>query len=120
VIVLITGDRGWKDKTAVDTVIAGLRHLQKPLTVLHGHAKGADALAHEWRACADVDVRSFPADWTRFGNGAGPIRNRQMLDEEPDLVVAFHDDLVHSKGTGDCVAEALRRGIPVWHFQHPA
>jgi len=36
-----------------------------------------------------------------------------MLDEKPDLVIAFHPNLAESKGTKDCVNEAKRRGIPV-------
>lgn len=39
-----------------------------------------------------------------------------MLDEKPDLVVAFHDALHRSRGTKDCVEEAQRRGIPVRVF----
>jgi hypothetical protein len=48
--------------------------------VLHGGARGADqaiALAADqlgWPAAA------LPADWRRFGRGAGPIRNRQLLE----------------------------------------
>lgn len=48
---------------------------------------------------------------TRREGGAGPLRNRQMLDEVPDLVLAFHAEMQSSKGTKDCVLEANRRGI---------
>ena len=84
--------------------------------MFHGAARGADSIADEWKHLG-VDVRPYPADWTRFRKSAGPIRNRQMLDDQPDLVVAFHDDLAASKGTKDCVEEAARRGIPVWHLR---
>lgn len=118
--VLITGDRDWTDEFPIDAIIAGLLSLAspEPLILLHGKARGADRLVDQWKSCAGVDVRPFPADWDRYGRSAGPIRNRQMLNEEPDLVVAFHDDLDESKGTKDCVAEAARRGIPVWHLRH--
>ena len=59
-------------------------------------------------------IKRFPADWTKFGTKAGPIRNREMLDLQPDLVIAFHRNLKKSKGTIDTVMEANRRGIPVW------
>jgi len=48
--------------------------------LLHGGARGADqaiAIAADqlgWPAAA------LPADWRRFGRGAGPIRNRQLLE----------------------------------------
>lgn len=54
----------------------------------------------------------IPADWTTYGKAAGPIRNRQMLDLNPDIVIAFHNDITSSKGTKDTVTEAKRRGIP--------
>ena len=57
-------------------------------------------------------VREFPADWS-IGRSAGPIRNRKMLDEKPDFVLAFHPDIKKSKGTADTVREATRRGIKV-------
>lgn len=49
--------------------------------LLHGGARGADqaiALAADqlgWPSAA------LPADWRRFGRGAGPIRNRQLLEQ---------------------------------------
>lgn len=39
------------------------------------------------------------------------IRNIEMLDQKPDLVLAFWDGA--STGTGHTVAEAGKRGIPV-------
>ncbi len=119
--VLVTGSRDWDDEYPIDVIVAGLSCLlggaNEELELIHGDCKrGADAMADTWRDV--VDVTPFPADWDRFKKGAGPIRNRQMLDEEPDLVVAFNDDLANSKGTKDCVEEARRRGIPVWLLAH--
>lgn len=119
--VLITGGRDWTDDFPIDAIIAGLLSMAGPgpLILLHGTARGADSIADQWKFSAEVDVRPFPADWDKYRKAAGPIRNRQMLDEQPDLVVAFHDHLESSKGTKDCVEEAARRGIPVWHLRHP-
>ncbi|QPN64877.1 hypothetical protein H8F25_04310 [Synechococcus sp. CBW1004] len=49
--------------------------------LLHGGARGADQAigraAHQlgWR------VQSLAAEWRRFGRCAGPIRNRQLLEQ---------------------------------------
>jgi len=49
--------------------------------LLHGGARGADQAigraAHQlgWR------VQSLAAEWRRFGRSAGPIRNRQLLEQ---------------------------------------
>jgi hypothetical protein len=65
-----------------------------------------------------IPVLSFPADWARFGRAAGPIRNQRMLDEgKPTLVLAFHNNIVESKGTKDMVKRARKAGIRVRLFR---
>ena len=60
-----------------------------------------------------IPVEKYPADWTRYGYAAGPIRNQQMLDEgRPSLVLAFHNDFEHSKGTKDMIDKARKANIP--------
>lgn len=62
-------------------------------------------------------VESYPADWKRYGRAAGPIRNRQMLEEgKPDLIIAFHSNLAESRGTANMVKIARKAGIEVRVF----
>jgi hypothetical protein len=59
--------------------------------LLHGGARGTD---QGIAAAADQlgwPSQALPADWRRFGRGAGPIRNRQLLD------LALANALSHSK-----------------------
>jgi hypothetical protein len=87
------------------------------LRVIHGGAPGLDNMAGEvaTEILGVSKVEVFPADWTRLGNAAGPVRNRQMLEESPDLVVAFHNDLWgKSKGTKDMVLISREAKIPVY------
>ncbi len=57
-------------------------------------------------------VHPHPANWDQYHRAAGPLRNREMLKEAPDIVLAFHDDLSQSKGTRDMVNQALKAGVP--------
>jgi hypothetical protein len=77
-------------------------------TVVHGGAKGADALAGRWADAREVNTEVFYADWAR-GKRAGPERNQRMLDSKPDLVVAFPG----GRGTADMVRRAKAAGIEV-------
>lgn len=111
---LVTGDRDWSDvKLIVDT----LEQLPPGTIVVHGACRGADTIAGEVAKALGFVVRAYPADWDSFKFRAGPIRNQLMLDEEHreeepiDLVIAFHDDIGHSKGTKDMVKKALKAGI---------
>ena len=108
--VLVCGGRDYDDR---DNVFDALDALHAEYTfdrVIHGGAMGADYLAHEWATSRRVVVRTFMADWNRYGRSAGPIRNRQMLEEgQPDLVVAFPG----GSGTANMIKQALSARVAV-------
>lgn len=82
----------------------------------HGGARGADTLAGEWAARFQVPCRVFTADWKGYGNLAGALRNKAMLEEfAPDYVIVFPG----GKGTADCVRRAKQRFIPVLYALMP-
>jgi hypothetical protein len=95
--VLVCGDRNWKDEAKIEDRIQEIWDaVDNPdkVIILHGGAKGADSIAGFLAEDKyGFTVKAFPADWTKHGKSAGPIRNRQMLDEEPDLVIAFHSNI---------------------------
>lgn len=112
--VLVTGDRNWTDKGTIHSVLSKLQKLGYT-ELIEGEARGADTIArNEALKLGYPIVSKYPAQWNRYGRGAGPIRNRQMLDEgKPDLVVWFHRNLAESKGTKDMVNYAISRGVHV-------
>lgn len=79
-------------------------------TIIEGEAKGADTLARLFGETIGIPVEKYPADWSKHGKAAGPIRNKQMLDEgKPDLVIAFM--FPDSRGTANMVKQAEKAGI---------
>jgi predicted Rossmann-fold nucleotide-binding protein len=108
--VLVCGGRNYRNWSAVAESLQRI-HATTPIDVLiHGCAKGADALAARWAYLVGVRERGFGADWETHGRAAGPIRNQAMLDEgKPDLVVAFPG----GAGTADMVRRAAAAGITV-------
>lgn len=110
--VLICGDRNWINHESIRSWLSKLQDLGYD-TVIEGEARGADTIAREEAEAMGLIVLKFPANWVKYGRSAGPIRNRQMLDQTPDLVVAFHGNIQASKGTADTMKEAMRRGIQV-------
>ncbi len=108
--VLVCGDRNWSD---VDTTFKALAKLPRDVLVIHGAARGADRIADQCARKLGLQVRPVPADWDKQGKAAGPLRNKKMIAMKPDGVLAFHDDLVRSKGTRNCVKLAQKEGIPV-------
>lgn len=119
-VILVCGDRNWKDVEVIaDTLLAEVQAHEPRPHLLNGGCRGADRLAAGVAEEFGWLVSTLNADWLRYGKSAGPRRNRAMLDENPDIVIAFHDNIEQSRGTKDCVNEARRRGIPVRIVSHP-
>jgi hypothetical protein len=117
--LLVCGDRDWTDRDLLFDVMDGFGNQYLwDFVLVHGAARGADIMAAEWAKERSVPTLSFPAQWGEFGKGAGPIRNRQMLNLGLDLVVAFHDDIRHSKGTRHMVTIARQAEVPVKLIYH--
>lgn len=106
--VLACGSRSW---TNVDAIRARIYRLPADAIVMHGDAPGVDRMAALAAEEHGLAVKAFPADWKRHGRRAGFLRNLVMLDQEPDLVLAWWDGT--SRGTEHTIREAARRGIPV-------
>lgn len=113
--VLICGDRNWTD---IKLIRKRLCKLPVGSMLIHGAAPGADSLAAIIGDSLGFAVLAFSAEWEKLGKAAGPIRNKTMLAELPDLVIAFHDDMTKSKGTKDCISQATKKGIKVEIIGH--
>lgn len=108
--VLVCGGRNFSDWVLLGDTLDKF-HAQTPFSALiHGAAKGADTLAHEWAEQRGIRIDWFRADWTKYRKAAGPIRNTRMLEEgKPDLVIAFKG----GKGTRNMITQALAANVPV-------
>lgn len=118
--VLVCGGRTWgeylRDKPEGITIAQRqflwytLSGFEPAITeVIHGGAKGADRMAAKWAYANGVNETCVRADWNTHGRSAGPIRNQEMLDLEPGVVIAFPG----GKGTADMVTRARKAGVRV-------
>lgn len=136
-LVLVTGSRAWTAEDVIadallDTWHDALQTGHTGITVLEGGAHGADRIAGQWaqqHATDGVDHQQMAADWTgpcaadcppshrktRAGGDycplAGHRRNQAMVDQRPQIVLAFQ--VGRSTGTADCIRRAEKAGIPV-------
>ena len=107
--VLITGGRDFSDRALLFDALDRLHSIHGFTVLIHGDASGADRLSGEWAASKGIQVEARPAEWKKHGRAAGPIRNSQMLDEKPGLVIAFPG----GNGTADMVKKAKQAGLEV-------
>lgn len=86
--ILIAGGRSFSDKQFLFLYMDQWE--DEATVVISGCAKGADSLGEAWAKSRGIPVERFPAQWSRYGRKAGPLRNIEMLEKgKPDLVVVF-------------------------------
>jgi hypothetical protein len=72
-----------------------IQHFQltgKVSEVVSGTASGIDSLGEKWAAHYKIKIKRFPAEWNKYGNSAGPIRNKDMA-EYADALLLIWDGL---------------------------
>ena len=108
--VLVCGGRDFGDIKLFEETMAAVDRDHGISCVIQGVAKGADAMAYDWAVRNRRVCMNYVAEWKKYGNSAGAIRNQRMIsDGKPDLVVAFPG----GRGTADMKRRARSHGISV-------
>ncbi len=107
----VVGSREYTDYERVRKAIESFPHVK---IIVSGGAKGADTLAERAASELGLEFEVFRADWKRYGQGAGPMRNTKIV-ENSDAVLAFI--LPGSRGTLDTLKKATKRGLRLWVIQ---
>ena len=111
--VLVCGGRDFNNynllsKTLHEVIYDGDHTYYSDVTIISGNARGADKLGEQFARDNECKLEIFPADWDKFGKGAGFIRNQKMIDEgKPDLVVAFPGGV----GTKNMIERSVKAGV---------
>lgn len=109
--LLVCGSRTWEDKERLENEIVRLHNHSKITELICGDAKGADAYAANIAINHDIPCRIFYADWNKHGKAAGIVRNKAMLNQQPDIVLACWDG--QSKGTKNMIDIANKASITI-------
>jgi hypothetical protein len=140
--ILVTGSRDWTDEVLIANALlearergpmrAGLHRM----TLVHGGAKGADAIAAKWAEKWGWLIEPHPADWTapcrdtcrpghrrrrwdgaEYCPAAGNYRNQDMVDLSADVCLAFIKN--NSNGATHCSELADAAGIQTYWWRKP-
>lgn len=87
--------------------------------IIEGDCSGVDKISAKIALSIgyqEKNIEKYPADWSKYGKKAGPVRNKQMLEANPDFILAFHQSIWSSKGTKNMIKQALTLGKIVWLF----
>lgn len=112
--LIVAGGRNFRDYERLSTELFALAEGElnaESVEIVSGMARGADALGYHFAQAEGVLCHQFPADWDKYGKGAGYRRNQQMADFS-DGLIAFWDGV--SRGTAHMIQTMKRQGKPVW------
>ena len=109
--LMVCGGRYFYNKELLESSLNELiqTNCWKDVAILEGGASGADTLAEEYAKKNGLAFFVYPADWEKYGKAAGPIRNKQMV-EDCDYCIAFWDG--QSKGTKSSIDFCKEMGKP--------
>jgi YspA, cpYpsA-related SLOG family len=123
---IISGGRDFSDKIHLETTLKYCLKWWNLSLIITGGATGADTLAHNWATSHGLQTLVKKANWediTREGavirkrrDGslydalAGHHRNQLMLNEKPNVVIAFKG----GTGTEQMITISRKAGVPVF------
>lgn len=111
--VIVAGGRDFIDYALMERTLDRLIYhkcLRREVEIVSGCARGADTLAIQWARSRGFPVKRFPADWDKYGRGAGSLRNIEMAEYGTHLI-AFWDG--KSRGTAHMIRTATEHGLKV-------
>lgn len=90
--VIIAGSRGFNNyELLCQWCDYMLQNFSYPdIVIVSGTARGADQLGERYARERGIQIDSRPADWDRFGKGAGYRRNEEMA-QNADACICFYD-----------------------------
>lgn len=116
--VIVCGSRTFTDYPLLRRKLDRLLATVKDPLIVHGGAKGADALAAKYAEWYWYEQSIYHADWEHYGKSAGPRRNKDMIEgvlsvagRKRSVLIAFH--LNNSPGTRHAIDYATERGMKV-------
>jgi YspA, cpYpsA-related SLOG family len=109
--VAIVGSRYFNDYKLLKRFVLQCVPLDQIEYVATGDATGADTLAIVFAKGNHIPFDSLKAEWSKYGNAAGPIRNQKVVDKV-DCVIAFWDG--KSPGTKSTIKFAERAKKTYW------
>ena len=111
--IIVAGGRDFYNKNLVFSKLD--LYITSSDTIISGHATGVDSLGELYAAKHNLDLKVIPAEWKKYGNAAGPIRNQKMANLADKLIV-FWDK--KSRGTKSMITIAKKMNIPIIAFDY--
>lgn len=112
--LIIAGSRHYPPSVSDFFVADALRRTGlKATTIISGTATGIDQAGERIADLLGKPIERFPADWSKHGRAAGPLRNRAMAQAADALLLIWDGE---SRGSASMLREAKAAGLQVHTF----
>ena len=115
--VVIFGGREFQNYRFMVEVMKVITNKIRIKEVIHGGALGADRLGGYWAAKHGILVRTLHAQWKKFPEAAGPMRNGDMVEALLKQSWALAIGFPGGNGTADMVIKCNQAEVPVLDLQ---
>ncbi len=116
--IIVAGGRDFDDEekffNVMESELKEIRKHHDVIEIVSGHCSGADALGEKFAQKENLLLKTFPAQWNKFGRAAGPMRNAEMCryaKQDSGMLIAFWDG--RSRGTKNIIRKALGCNLKV-------
>lgn len=113
--LIIAGSRTFEfDHDFIHEALYAVNNYQKSfkdLEIVSGGAKGIDTTARNYAIAWEKKYTEFPADWDKYGKGAGHIRNAEMAKYGDALLLIWDGS---SRGSANMKQQMEKLGKPVY------
>jgi len=113
--VIIAGGRYFDDYNELCLYCDKVLQNQINIEIVSGGARGTDSLGEKYAKKRNYGLKQFPAAWSKFGRGAGVIRNAEMANYA-DVLIAFWDG--KSRGTRNMINLAKKKGLKIYVYYY--
>lgn len=103
--IIVCGGRHFNNYFALSNILLDIiknnTKDKESIEIVSGHCTGADQLGERFAKQFKLGLKIFPAEWSKYGKSAGPIRNKKMIEyirnDSNPFVLAFTS--TNTKGT---------------------
>ena len=83
--IIVAGSRGFDNYSLLSSRLDKYMEEMSPVyrknaEIISGTARGADQLGEKYAEAKGLILKQFPANWDKFGNKAGYLRNKDMAE----------------------------------------
>lgn len=106
--VMVSGSRNWDLVSVVNNKLLE-EWTDHEMRLIQGAARGADLIARSYGVNRGWDIVDYHPNYTDYGKTATHVRNLEMVNQKPDIVLFFVRDM--SNGTMTTLEKVVKARI---------